>query len=742
MTTITSDLEAYRASGFSFLRSTLVKYNVSIDLINSGVQLKGYVVNDNDPTTWKYYLNAQGLYHESDTPMVVTSLDDGSQITLSPDILKSHVRTKNAYVPGSSYYDALCDHYPNQTDVIRGIFYPVEDVQAAIDADDLSIIAYGTSILEIDEEGYILDQLTVFLNYVKGRWQSDFMSSSPYFCPTFYLMVRQLMAGALFAARLRAIKSPYVNSWHIWQYLTSNGLGDYSDILDRARALFLYQNLQWLYDNAGKQKTLTAVSDYILKPVSVGLWGRSIRQQTLDGAADCVLIPEFVPERLPLDYATTDLDLSAETVEIMNLRLVASGAEINDTEEYVQEVTRQLGDTTYNYLQTKVVEIHPLQSDRWYALVYNTFIYDMLFYNVQNDFYNIYVDFVEPFSSDTYTVTTKEALVLIYYCLRKAVMDPPVNLPTHYTSQYAYSRTPTDDQVPNLFTLFECIISMREVVDRDDYLEGSFYPPGSFKSPQDFSDISSSMFLTLIKQIEYGRHTVDLAYAYILDTLRRSVQVKNTFALTLAQETDYETWFANHMSKLPDLLARSYETADDVPQAYADLADVIMTALVPTTEIMKQYANVTITSAGYDKIKRLLQQLTSWDIMFVDTDRDVDTPLYVDSNMGFFTPGTVSTVDECPITVTPHYDSETKGDEDESNSVLSAEEQSSTIKTFDDLVYSHEFDVEISSSDSLTVPIASAPDLNSFSMREEMDIGDAMVWELIIPEVITPDPQN
>ena len=99
-----SDIASYRNEVYTFLQSLTLKYSPLADQINLNLLAKGIDVDEDDPSTWKYYLNLQGKYHPSDTMMTVVSLDTREVINFTVENLQTHIRTALAYVPGSAYY--------------------------------------------------------------------------------------------------------------------------------------------------------------------------------------------------------------------------------------------------------------------------------------------------------------------------------------------------------------------------------------------------------------------------------------------------------------------------------------------------------------------------------------------------------------------------------------------------------------------------------------------------------------
>lgn len=623
--TAASDLLMYRAQIYNFAASLTIKFSPFIESLNIAVLKKGYQVDTDRPETWKYYLNLVGQYHESDTMMTVQSLDTRETIDFTVENLQSHTRTASAYVPGTSYYKNLCIKYPDQTDLIKSIVFPASDIDLAIDADDLTLLAYGGNLVESTEEGYLVDTLNLFLDQVGARWYYPFYLYEPYYAVTFYGQLFHRIIEMLFAARFKAIRSIHVHSWHVWQYLKSEGLEDYSDVLNRQQYMFLYRNMSYLKANMGKQSNLIILANEILSTVGVGLYGRDVYQQTLDGAAECELTPELVAIKVPTDYASIAETVPSETISEANIRMVEAGIEVDSTEEHVQSVIRQLGDTTLNILPTKLLEIRPYPRDKKYADFFNLFVMDSLAYLIQENKYAATVELYTSDSGISVDLSTKDALVLLYYAIHRANRETPVTLPTKYT---CYSAFRLDNPViPKTFSFDGYNYNIASFVDLNNFLKGVTYPKYTLDTPDEFSSAIGSLFLSSLNQIVSTRRALDTVQEKMMREIIATVCVQKTIPLTLSQYTTYDAWFASRPDVVKQFIS-IYDGYSDPATQYNNLADIILTQLVPLNATLEKYGNFAITDSGYARLKQLFVQLCSYNITFLDTTRDVSKYLY------------------------------------------------------------------------------------------------------------------
>lgn len=625
-----SDIVAYRQQIFNFLGSLTLKYTPIIDAYNDLVLNAGYSVDQTDLTTWKYYLNITGQYHAYDKVMTIVSLDTRQTIVFNPQNLALHTRTAQAYQVGSSYYNELCQRYPDQVDLVKSIVYPVSDINFALQAEDFTVLAYGQGFLEPTEFSYLYDELLKAIAFITQRWDLRFLSYEPYFAITYWTMLWSLLAQALMTARIKAIKTVNVHSFHIWQYLTSKGLTDYSDILSRRQSLSLYRNIDYLVANRGKQTNLVLLAEILLKEINVGLYGRVVYQQTSSGADQCQLTPEFVPVSIPNLYAGAPADVPPSSMADINLRLVEAGLDIRSDTDYVSAQAVTLSSTVVNTYPTKLLEIRPLDYEKKYADFCNKFVIDSFVYMVCQGMYQTTLEINSFADGSTIELSVQEALALYYYAIRRTCYDPLIiNLPTKYTSSTAFSLTP---QTPSPTITFNATTyPTKGLVHQESYLGSQPYYSGQiYEIPHQVSEHISQLFLQALTMVIQSRKSASLPASFAMEYLTSTAVVQGDLSLNLIPSiTTYAQWW----QKRPDIYngvvsifeAQNQET---LIASYTHLSDSLLTSLLPITSIMQQYGNFQISDSNYAKLKQLFIQMCSYNITFLDTDRNTTQFLY------------------------------------------------------------------------------------------------------------------
>lgn len=636
------DLTVYRKEIYNFLKTVTIKYKPLETALNEYVLYKGGTVNESDPSSWKYYLNAVGKYHPIDTEMYIMSLDTKEKILFSRENLTKSPRTLEAYSVGNDYYTELCDVYPSQLDLIKNIRYPVSDWQTLYDADNLTYITGDTSILEENERDSLLAMIDKTLTFVSSRWDFPGTDVEPLYPWVFYGYIWQILATALFAQRFENIQTSEAHSWHVWQYITSNGLSDYSDLLTFSQAMFLYRNLEYLIANRGKQSNLLILADNLLQEWSLSLYGRHVIQRTDKGKDDCLLYPDLVAKVIPTANASS-VPIPLTSVEDTIYKLIATGCEIPADEyppaENAARQERVLSDTEVNTYPTKVVELSPVDRNKKYSQEFDSYIYDSLVYGVTSGSYSPIVEIPSKINSKVIQVSAKDCLLLFNYCMYKSVGDTPETIPVNFVSARALKQGP--------ITLREWYgtgvdkVNINALVNVYDYTNGNFQMDYNQSIPTDFSQELLKGFETLSHQIEMQRLCSESRTGRIMRFISKNMMIIGNVPLNLTTATTYNDWLSENPEILTHLIA-PIDSSKNSEDAYSDLATGIIDTLVPVLPGFNYYGDYTLTSSAYKRVIQLFTQMTSYNITFVDD--NTTSPTY------FFTPHQATTISDSQYT--------------------------------------------------------------------------------------------
>jgi len=626
---LSANLQLYEQSVIQFLQSCTIVFSPLANQINNNLLAQGIEIDQTQPDTWKYYLNLSGQYFIGpnssapvDTMMTILSLDTKQPMNYTVANLAISPKTTAAYVIGSSYYTALCQTYPTQTDLIKSIRYPV-NLNTALDASDFTLVGWGDGYLESTEQEAILYELNIFLTYATTRWYFSFLNYEVYYAWAFWACLWQSLPNAIFAARLKYLHTASAHSFHIWSYLQSRGIGDYSDILTSQQALFLYRNLNYLIQNKGKQSTLVLLVNELLDSVNVGLVGKTIYMNTATNADICAWTPEFVSTIVPTNNAQSLELVAPESMTMINTELVSAGLDNNSTTAYIAAQQTQIGLTPLNILPTKLVEIQKVGVDQKYGSLLNTFILDTLVWAITSGLYTPSIVITDPTTNITLSLSGKDALALYYYAVHRSGHEQPVNLPSVYSPTCAFLPNITAASFPKMFSYNGKTYPTQSYLSIDALVAGLGYPPIPTADPETFATMVADLFLVLIKHVRYSR-TEDnkIALEMFLHYCKTIMLQTTPYNISLTTASNYTTWAA-----MPNVHATSLftqlEAQSDYVDAYIALATTIMSSLLPEDNPIYTFFAYTTASTDnlYDRLRSLFVQLCSYNICFLDTNR-------------------------------------------------------------------------------------------------------------------------
>lgn len=249
-----------------------------------------------------------------DEMMYVTSLDTGETIPFTLENLHSefavaagydadsvHTKTLTAYKLPSRYYDLLCQRYPNQTDLIKAIVYPVaardytEDElanyeQAGVplptlserrrmriaEAKNFEPLAYDDTLLEDNERSSIVSQFKATIDSICRRWDVKEYTFEENYAAAQWATIWSILPLALMAQRYANVKTPFVHSLNIWDYLTSKGLEEYKGYITTDQAVWLYKNIDYLDRHRGKQMVTNLLIDELLTEFNLNIEAKTV----------------------------------------------------------------------------------------------------------------------------------------------------------------------------------------------------------------------------------------------------------------------------------------------------------------------------------------------------------------------------------------------------------------------------------------------------------------------------------
>ncbi len=626
-----SDVIPYRKQIQDFLNSCTIHYKPFQVLVDNTVISKGYSVDPTRPLDSKYYVNMAGNYHESDTIMTILSLDTQQVIEFNKTNLASHRRTAKVYKVGTPEYEALCERYPEQVDLIKNIVYPVTNIEAAYKTNNFELLAWGDGFLEKDESAFIIREVRNFLKYFEARWFFKFMSYEKYWYVTTWSVMWGLLFAAIESFRIKAMRTTDVHSFHVWEYLKSFGLEDYSDILTRRQSMYLYRNIRYLLANQGKQETLILLVNNLLDEIGVTLNGRTIYQHTEVPLDEYRTIPDFTSEPVPTRYADIALVNPPQSTDDIIRKVYEIDLDYFPTTEYVDETERAVAKTDQNVLQTKFLEIRPLPVDRKYAGMLHNFIIDTLMSMVKHSKYAPKIEFVDTFSGVKLKMTVQQSLLLMYWASNRSVRELPIQTPRKYSPRASYRHDFNKATFPKTFTYHEHTYPLRSIVNLPVFLDNIDYPQYTLVYPEDLSNTIARLFQSLVAQIVEMRKTSDNITLQGQWWVFNHTTENQPYTISVTTHERYIDWIDDPQNDKIKELITYYESRSEELQRtyYGKLATTIIEQLVPKTQSLLPFLQDVTTDEFYARLKKLFVQLTSYNVLFLDTERIIERRLFL-----------------------------------------------------------------------------------------------------------------
>lgn len=263
------------------IQTMVIKSELHARLINEEIKLKHpeITIDENDPTTWKYYLNIAGIDHSLNKEIYVTSFDTQEEILFNSYNLSQHKQTRKNYLIGTKNYYILLKKYPEEELYINGCLYPV-DINVATNAKDLEILYYDKTLIE-EQEISLINKLQEFIYGYDARWNvKSFITSDPIYPAAQHAIFTLNLLQKLINIRLNNCHTSEVHSFHIKNYLASHyGLDKYMSYMTLRQILFLYKNIRYIERNIGKVDTFkTLVQRLIEERKLVPLYEVSVKQ--------------------------------------------------------------------------------------------------------------------------------------------------------------------------------------------------------------------------------------------------------------------------------------------------------------------------------------------------------------------------------------------------------------------------------------------------------------------------------
>lgn len=527
--------ELYRSQVFRLAKTMVIKSDAAAFTINDQLKLMQFPVNDEDPTTWKYYLNLAGLYHATDKPMTVVSLDTLQTIDFTVENLRYHRATAEAYRFGTRYYNELVSRYPDQEFLILGILNPVT-FDKSLSAPNGKILYYDRTLVEENEEN-LIELLQQWVDGFFARWHvSAYQMTDELYVPSLLLALYHYLPLAIMNIRNANCHTRYAHSFHIREFLSSHGrLDQFIDYLTKEQMLWLYRNIRYIHRNPGKQDTFNWLVENILTKRGIPLaeWEMT---HNLRAMPNLSLYPSVEFTRNALNFNRHFAGRNVKTIEQMldDEQPVAKG-NIRVQPQAEGEIKTKMETSIRNRFKTKVLESAMLDTTDAKPFTFASFVLNHWLYLSTIGRYSAYINFDDPRSGQPVSMSVKDAFIVFLFAINRQYGLRLPQVPTIEADLVRKILMPQPEDLRN--------ITNRKYLRQDviDAYYDILRPMPRFISVADFREGMHKHYDMLMKQwfiwsqLEHyqQRGQAEIAGLYFYQDI----------ACNLANEQSYESWF-------------------------------------------------------------------------------------------------------------------------------------------------------------------------------------------------------
>ena len=612
-------IESYRNEIFNFLRTVTIKFEPFAYLMGRDY-MDEYGLSDPHGDWNPYYQNLIGEYSTNDTRMTVYSLEDEIDVPYDKNLLTKYPKTAALCRIPNSEYTTLEERYPENIGLIRTIAYPVKDMETALKAPNLSLLAYDASLLEMNERESLIGALEDYLDMMRTRWYIPEYTYEDMYSTTFWICLWQHLPLVLLVQRIKNIGTPYVHSFHVWESLISKGLADYRDVLTTSQANWLYRNMEWILQNQGKNETLTELAKNLLEEISVSLQYKDMVQGTTDRWHDIITTPEF-----PTSNIVTGEQTGVENFESINNKLVDSGFETNNSADYIDKTEQELGQININELPTKFLEFkkNPINTANEVEMI--NFFLQTLVYRLHENHIGFTVEFVDPYSGVTLELGMQDVLLLYNWSIFRSLEETDISIPSGLIVNLPFKK----DQV--LASQFRPYIyynnhkyRVASLVNVDGVVAilGNDWHPRAFTDKVDWIDTLAEQFRDRLLLNRYIEESNDYLYHDAMTSVMEDMTVHGTLRVKLTNAKTYTEYF-NSVAGLSEIID-TYEGLGNNKEYYTTLASRCVDVMFPLSEatstafvsVLKNMETI------YNSVRDLFIQLCSYNVTFLETERE------------------------------------------------------------------------------------------------------------------------
>ncbi len=416
-------------------------------------------IDSTNTSTWRYYMNLNGEYHEADkkrikeingddNPYMTIQVagDDGPVIinftkdTISGATADAALVTEYAY--GTNFYNELVDRYPDFERLILGILNPI-DYEISTKSYNGDILYAGgwyrafenndpkryyfvpqlkagvsSKLLVESNEFTLLYRLEKWIKAMLEQWTvRDFSNNNDLYVTGIWVTMMSKVPTQIFNLRLEQIKSNTgeTHSFHYTEYLNSHGdLGKFVPYLSLEQALFLYKNMGWLENNIGKQEVFDTLVEKLLTPAGVPI-AAYILKHDLSALSENFKPKPFM-ERKYLNFRSIGSGSDARSIEEIVTKSINLARDNGlFIEDQITQITNLAKNNRYDDIPTKVLESDMIDDRDGIRYPKAAFLMNMWLYSIKHGTYRGSIFVTHPITGQRMQFTPLNAFILMYY---------------------------------------------------------------------------------------------------------------------------------------------------------------------------------------------------------------------------------------------------------------------------------------------------------------------------------------
>ena len=456
--------EIYRGKIFSLAKTIVFKCHYSAVATNRWLEELGYIVDWENLSTWKYYLNLSGEYHQFDHDYLV---DTGGYIPvqiagnngpISTQFTNELVTGSNAdtgtaaeYAYGSKSYKLLVAKYKLLEPLIMGILYSV-DLKIAVTAPDWTILHIGgyyasefpkannlyvyhsreNDLIETlieEQEVNIIPEMQKYITNVMTRWITpEYTAVDNLYLATCIGNLAAVIPTKIANLRLANCRTNMAHTFHIGQFLESHGyLGKHVPYLGLKESLWLYRNVDWLYHNFGKADTFNTIVDNILTPSNVPLSGYRLIHDNSDMDKETLYsTPNMVMDVINFKQSGTGTD-TYSVRNILDKEAALARENTYNIDNVETTVSKASNRGRFQDLSTKVLESIMIDYSDYSPYSLSDMLLNHWIYHSQNGNYKGTIYITNPYTSERIQLSPLNAFILMTYCYYKGALGIEVD---------------------------------------------------------------------------------------------------------------------------------------------------------------------------------------------------------------------------------------------------------------------------------------------------------------------------